>query len=89
MTVGEMPSHSHSAWTDAQGNHNHLVNSKFARTANDKISSQSSGGPNSGSDYTSYNGNHSHNIGIGNTGSSQAHNNMMPYLAIYIWKRVS
>ena len=89
LTVGEMPSHSHSAWTDAQGNHNHLVNSKFDRTANNNISSKDSGGRDSGSAYTSYNGNHSHNIGIGNTGSSQAHNNMMPYLAIYIWKRVS
>lgn len=89
LTVGEMPSHNHSAWTDAQGNHNHLVNSKFDRTSNRNISSKESGGANTGSAYTSYNGNHSHNIGIGNTGSSQAHNNMMPYLAIYIWKRVS
>ena len=87
LTVGEMPSHSHSAWTDAQGNHNHSVTSKYGR-GNSKISARDSGDPNAGSDYTSYNGNHSHNIGIGNTGSSQAHNNMQPYLAIYIWTRI-
>lgn len=34
-------------------------------------------------------GNHSHTININNTGSSQSHNNMQPYLAVYMWKRVS
>ena len=35
------------------------------------------------------NGAHMHSVSIGNTGSGQAHSNMPPYLAIYIWKRVS
>ena len=35
------------------------------------------------------NGTHTHSVSIGNTGSGQAHSNMPPYLAIYIWKRVS
>ena len=26
---------------------------------------------------------------VGSTGGSQAHNNMPPYLAVYVWKRVS
>ena len=32
-------------------------------------------------------GAHSHKVTINNTGSSQAHNNIQPYIAIYIWKR--
>lgn len=38
---------------------------------------------------TNTTGNHSHTININNTGSSQSHNNMQPYLAVYMWKRVS
>ena len=34
-------------------------------------------------------GNHSHTININNTGSSQSHNNMQPYLAVYMWKRTA
>ena len=84
-----MPAHNHSAWTDAQGNHNHSITPKTGRDSSSNISAANSSSHNAGTAYTSYNGNHSHNIGIGNTGSSQAHNNMMPYLAVYMWKRVS
>lgn len=38
---------------------------------------------------TSWNGNHSHSVSIGNTGGGQAFSIRNPYLAVYIWKRVS
>ena len=37
--------------------------------------------------YTEWSGNHSHNVGVGNTGSNQAHQNMPPYISCYMWKR--
>lgn len=33
-------------------------------------------------------GNHSHTITINSTGNNQSHNNLQPYISIYIWKRV-
>lgn len=35
------------------------------------------------------NGAHTHSVSIGNTGSGQSHNNIQPYLTVYMWKRVS
>ena len=32
---------------------------------------------------------HSHTVTINSTGSNQAHNNLPPYLAIYIWERTA
>lgn len=38
---------------------------------------------------TSSNGAHTHTVTVGDTGSGEAHDNMPPYLAVNIWKRVS
>lgn len=38
---------------------------------------------------TSNNGNHHHGFSTGNTGGNQAHNNMQPSIAVYIFKRTA
>lgn len=88
LTVGEMPTHSHSAWTDTQGNHTHSLN-----VVDDERSAgnNAAGGASfqNGTAWTNSSGAHSHTITINNTGSNQPHQNMPPYIAVYIWKRIS
>lgn len=38
---------------------------------------------------TSTNGSHAHTVTVDNTGDSNSHNNMPPYLAVNIWKRIA
>ena len=89
LTVGELPVHSHKATTNTTGNHTHPIPLYTVQGEG------AAGGPkydpnhviNNGTSGSS--GNHSHTISISDTGSNQAHNNLSPYIAIYIWKRVN
>lgn len=90
LTVAEMPAHSHSGSITAVGNHNHTIHD--------------AGGTSIKSNYTT-NGNnllftrttvsfatsgaHTHGVSIGSNGSGKAFNIMNPYVAKYMWRRVS
>ena len=85
-----MPAHSHSAWTDAQGNHNHsLTLERYGgrEYSNDVGWSGAHTELGSSTQTTTGAGAHSHKVTINNTGSNQPHNNMQPYIAVYMWKR--
>ena len=81
-----MPNHNHSAYTNSAGNHSHGITAKH-HTGSDTAISFYASHENPTTFNTNSGGNHSHTVTINNTGSSQAHNNMMPYVSIYIWKR--
>lgn len=91
LTTGEMPSHNHTATTNTTGAHRHGYNgwwgyaagSAKGSVANERLSDSERWDP-----FNSA-GAHSHTVSINNTGDNQAHNNMPPYLAVYMWKRVS
>ena len=88
ITVGEMPSHNHTAWSNSAGGHNHTFTLVDDETRVDNNAAAGASYQNA-TGTTSWNGDHTHTIGINNTGGNTAHNNMPPYLSIYIWKRIN
>ena len=90
LTVGELPAHNHTASTNTTGNHTHqfqLYGPNGDTHLNFPSDYDTNYARNKGTTLSA--GNHSHTININNTGSSQSHNNMQPYLTVYMWKRTA
>lgn len=89
-SVGELPSHDHGASISITGNHTHGYDT-YNFNSNDGRNGASSQERKQPHVYwqTSTSGNHSHNVIINNTGSNQPHNNLQPYISVYMWKRTA
>lgn len=85
LTTEEMPSHGHNPANEA-GYYGFITNSKKAFSIGDMGSQSGSGRyyPYASADFDI-----SRNTLTGTTGGGKSHNNMPPYLSIYIWKRTA
>jgi microcystin-dependent protein len=102
LAATEMPSHKHlssppAATTNTAGAHSHTTDKGGSggwsgNNANQRF--QVSWDPSVGSVPTSTDGGHTHTLTItpfdtGTTGGGSAHNNLQPYITVYMWRRTA
>lgn len=91
LTINELASHNHTGSATTSGStHTHALTmqASHGESGNGGVPRFSDGDV--WSPYKTQNlsaaGEHSHAITINNSGGGQAHNNMQPYLSVYMWK---
>lgn len=85
--VGELPSHEHNITISSAGNHKHGIYSNYNEEGSNGVADAYRSTANGV--YTENAGDHTHTANIKNTGSDMPHNNMQPYVAVFMWKRTA
>ena len=90
LTVDELPDHRHAFTTDSAGSHNHRAGYK-RKDAYGKgtFDGQHWSNYNAGEVRTTSEGAHTHTGTTNGAGGNGKHNNMPPYLTVYMWKRTA
>ena len=89
LPVGELPSHSHNVTVSTSGNHAHTFTFVKEYDAGGTEPGSASWRSNQGTKTTEQAGAHTHTVTISNTGSNSPHNNLQPYIAVFMWRRTA
>jgi len=90
LTTSEIPAHNHTGTANSSGSHTHGVTGSFVTTSGGSQMNFASGGftrahiPN-----TDAGGAHTHTLTINDTGGNSSHNNLQPYVVVYMWRRTA
>lgn len=91
LTLNQIPSHNHTGTTSTNGNHTHTYThysrlEKPIHGSGDWMHGFNDGGYGAS---TGGAGNHNHTFTTNSRGGGQSHNNMSPYITVYMWRRTA
>ena len=96
--VGELPAHEHKATVATAtltGDVGHIAHdSQYGMTVHTGVfsvttTSRGNGDSGGSAETIHFNGSHSHSVNISNAGNGQSHNNLQPYIAVFMWCRIA
>ena len=88
LTVGELAAHGHNAIISTSGKHSHGIQTGNNTDAPyNMVSTQAK--TNNTTRYTQEAGDHAHTITVNSAGGNSPHNNLSPYIAVYMFRRTA